>query len=132
MDMCGKLKEGQSCLNDMFCEEGLTCHPVFFNLGMGKCYPPRTTLHVAAKRDVMTTVSTPRTTTHPPRTLCEKTRAVRLLWNVTWKGMWIPKCDENGQFMEMQCDNIGQCFCVDPDSGKVDELTKRKGPVMCW
>lgn len=67
-----------------------------------------------SERDVMTTASTQRTTTRPPRTLCEKTRAVRLLWNVTWKGMWIPKCDDNGQFMEMQCDNIGivkfNCF----------------------
>ncbi|KAJ8298677.1 hypothetical protein KUTeg_022737 [Tegillarca granosa] len=65
-------------------------------------------------------------------TTCEQQRMARLISMVVWQGMWIPKCDPiDGSFMPEQCDNMNQCFCVDKETGTVDESTKMLGHVDC-
>lgn len=65
-----------------------------------------------------------------PRTPCEEQRRARLMSMVVWQGQWVPVCDSQGNYVSHQCDNMGQCFCVETHSGKM--LTEKSlGEVNC-
>ncbi|XP_033752479.1 nidogen-2-like [Pecten maximus] len=100
------------------CEPGLICvpHGEMVSLGYGRCHIPRT------PRFLNTLMS--------HNTPCEQQRRARLMSMAVWRGQWVPVCDSQGNYVPHQCDNIGQCFCVETHSGKM--LTaKSLGAVDC-
>ncbi|XP_060084432.1 uncharacterized protein LOC132563697 [Ylistrum balloti] len=125
-DVCAK-QAGESCqaqpgLDGVSrygtCEPGLICvpHGEMVSLGYGRCHIPREPRWLTS----MMTHNTP----------CEQMRRARLLSMVVWQGQWTPVCDALGNFVVHQCDNIGQCFCVDTQSGKL-LTSKTLGAVDC-
>lgn len=38
-------------------------------------------------------------------TACQQQYRIRMISMVVWRGMWIPKCDAEGNFEPQQCDN---------------------------
>ncbi|OWF52371.1 hypothetical protein KP79_PYT18539 [Mizuhopecten yessoensis] len=99
------------------CEPGLICvpHGEMVSLGYGRCHIPRTTRWLTSM-------------TH--NTPCEQMRRARLLSMAVWQGEWTPVCDALGNFYTHQCDNKGQCFCVETHSGKMLTV-KTLGAVDC-
>ncbi|XP_045173530.2 uncharacterized protein LOC123535064 [Mercenaria mercenaria] len=126
-DVCAK-QEGETCEAEFIrgrpqlgtCDKGLTCkaqeHMI---IGAGKC---------VKSEDSNETVQKPERST---RTLCEQRRISSMISMVVYRGQWFPKCDTQGLFVAEQCDNIGQCFCVDVHTGVVDETTKVLGSANC-
>ncbi|KAL8592100.1 hypothetical protein ACOMHN_032570 [Nucella lapillus] len=122
-DLCTSV-EGEPC-GSQPCELGLQCvdtnnSPT--SVGVCKKLHPDVDLgyHPHGKRE------TGHTKTH-----CEQMRLSSMISMVVYEGQWFAKCDSLGNFMPMQCDNTGHCFCVDTLSGAVQEGSKVLGHASC-
>ncbi|XP_061169694.1 nidogen-2-like [Saccostrea echinata] len=65
--------------------------------------------HAPAKRDL---------------TRCQQMYQLRMISFVIYHGMWTPKCDADGKFEPVQCDNTQHCFCVTELTGTVVKGSK--------
>ncbi|KAK7099527.1 uncharacterized protein [Littorina saxatilis] len=132
-DVCAKI-EGEDCQAEfMFgmipsgqCDQGLHCvkqeHRAF---GVGTCAQSHPdvdlgVIHHGVKREA-----------GKVQTRCEQMRLSSMIIMVVYKGQWFPKCDTEGNFLPMQCDNTQHCFCVDKLMGTVQEGTKVLGAANC-
>ncbi|XP_064603922.1 uncharacterized protein LOC135469254 [Liolophura sinensis] len=120
-DICAK-QEGESCghmdLTVSFgkCEGGLSCVPQHnMMIGMGVCKS-------ASRRVIREAVN---------KKSCKTDRMHKLMMMIVYQGQWIPQCEADDSYSRQQCNNIGQCFCVDTQTGEVDKGTFREGKADC-
>lgn len=57
-------------------------------------------------------------------TQCQQMYQLRMISFVIYQGMWTPKCDAEGKFEPVQCDNTDHCFCVTEITGTVVKGSK--------
>ncbi|WAR01465.1 hypothetical protein MAR_008023 [Mya arenaria] len=65
------------------------------------------------------------------QTECQRQRIRSMIVMIVYRGQWFPKCDVEGLFMPEQCNNINECFCVDVQTGVIDESTRTVGSANC-
>ncbi|XP_052802803.1 uncharacterized protein LOC128232999 [Mya arenaria] len=119
-DVCSK-QEGESCQAELIrgriplgkCDTGLQCqHQEHMMIGVGKCVKDGN----KSKRE---------------QTECQRQRIRSMIVMIVYRGQWFPKCDVEGLFMPEQCNNINECFCVDVQTGVIDESTRTVGSANC-
>ncbi|KAL5014122.1 hypothetical protein ScPMuIL_008392 [Solemya velum] len=124
-DLCAKI-EGEQCTPPVFlglslsrasCDTGLECRRA-------------TTSTTGADQFSFTCAPVINTSERAVLTPCQQKRRMMQIILVIYKGMWTPRCDPEGAFLPEQCDNEGQCFCVD-QNGKTMDGTKVKGNAQC-
>uniref|UniRef100_K1RFK3 Thyroglobulin type-1 domain-containing protein n=1 Tax=Magallana gigas TaxID=29159 RepID=K1RFK3_MAGGI len=130
------------------CDDGLECiSPVTENhsvmrLGKGVCSKPRqrhcfcVTSHNGEVIQSSKVLGSADCSSHSPArrdlTQCQQMYQLRMISFVIYQGMWTPKCDAEGKFEPVQCDNTGKfplnesnhCFCVTEITGTVVKGSK--------
>ncbi|KAL4224145.1 hypothetical protein ACF0H5_017598 [Mactra antiquata] len=123
-DTCAK-QEGEQCEAELIrgrpplgkCDNGLVCkHQPHMFIGAGEC------VKVNASNNSV------RSTEH---TVCQQKRIQSMIVMIVYQGQWFPRCDPEGKFYPQQCNNIGECFCVDVQTGVIDESTRVQGTANC-
>lgn len=136
-DSCARV-EGETCHSIMTymtvtqgdCDLGLKCHlNEGTEPGSGICRQAPKDVDLGYRPHHHHKLSQ-RDTSHA-QTRCEQMRLTSMISMVVYEGQWFAKCDAQGDFLPMQCDNTQHCFCVDTKTGVMVEGSKVLGIADC-